>query len=87
MERNNQGDNYPTMKTLAETQFPSIKDDVNGDGTLVYEGWAPLGTATSAAQWKIRQTTKVGTVTTVMAVNNDEYTSVWDNRTTLAYSR
>jgi hypothetical protein len=58
-------------------------DDVNGDGTVVYMGWAEPGSATSASVWQIRREKVSGTVRSVrFADSSTLFVKVWDDRTT-----
>lgn len=55
--------------------------------TVLYVGQAVLGSATSAAFWRMRRITTSGTVTTVAyADGNANFDNVWDNRASLSYS-
>ncbi|TXH08947.1 MAG: hypothetical protein E6R04_09640 [Spirochaetes bacterium] len=52
-----------------------------------YHGWAAIGTATSAASWKICKVTLTGDdAATTWADGNADYDNVWDNRASLSYS-
>ena len=74
-------------------QYPFDKNDLkmraayDGSGNLQYIGYAAPGTATSAAAWQIRKLTySGGDVTQVdFAGSVNDYTKVWDDRTTYAY--
>lgn len=79
-------DAYPVHKTLAEHQPEPIIDVASA--SVTYKGWAPLGTATSAAKWKIIKYNKVGNVTTPQYADGDmNYDNVWDDRASISYSR
>jgi hypothetical protein len=57
------------------------------DASTTYVGWAPAGTATSAASWKVVKIAVAGTVTSKKwADGNKRYDNVWDDRATLTYS-
>lgn len=74
----------------------TILDTLNGlDSTLIdeasntvtYVGKAPVGSATSAAVWRISKITISGTLTTVSWADGDPLAdNVWDNRASLSYS-
>ena len=61
--------------------------------TVTYIGYAPIGTATSAASWLIARVTKAsatspnGVVITEYADGNMAYDNIWNNRAALSYSR
>jgi hypothetical protein len=55
--------------------------------TLIYTGWAELGTSTSDALWRIQRTQKTGNIWyDEWADGNDRFDNVFDNRTSLAYT-
>ena len=55
--------------------------------TVTYTGYAAVGTATSAASWKIKKITVSGTVTSITYADGDtNYNNIWDNRASLSYS-
>lgn len=59
-------------------------DDVNG--TVLYKGWAVIGTENSDAVWKIARYTFTGDDLVVeWADGNNNYDNVWDNRLALSY--
>ena len=57
-------------------------------GLPVYEGFAPAGTATSAASWQIKRNTWTNNQLTAVewADGNTNFDNVWDNRASLSYS-
>jgi hypothetical protein len=57
------------------------------DSSTAYVGEAALGSATSAAVWRIKRISVSGTVTTITwADGNENFDNVWDNRASLSYS-
>lgn len=55
--------------------------------TLSYAGRAATGVATSAAGWRIKEITRVGSQTIVKFADGDtNYDNIWDNRVTLTYT-
>ena len=84
-------EDFPTIKTLEETLPAPMVDEA--DAKTTYYGYAPLGTPTSKALWKIIKVTKTnaaspyGVVTTAYAEGNMDYDNIWDNRAALTYSR
>lgn len=64
-----------------------VYDDVSTTG-YVYFGYAPIGTAQSAAAWLIKKVPTSAGQTTYAAVTNaiPSTTQVWNNRTSLTYS-
>ena len=62
------------------------KIDTNADGNT-YFGWAPPGSATSEAVWKMQRMSVSGTVKTFAWADGDvSMDNIWDNRTSLSYS-
>jgi len=54
----------------------------------IYYGYAELGTATTEPKWKIVKSVVAGNITTTTyADGNMKYDNVWDDRTSLNYSR
>ena len=85
MELNNP-DNHPTHKTLAETNPEPIVDMATP--TVTYFGYAKLGVRQNDAKWKIvRKTINLTITITEYADGNMEYDNVWNDRTSLNYSR
>jgi hypothetical protein len=93
--------NRPYGKKDAQGQLiPSTFDELafRGDDTsgttLTYKGWARIGSATSAAVWKIQKLTydasgNILTITwpqTTAGIATSEYQFIWDNRASLTYS-
>lgn len=62
-----------------------IKVDTTTSTTLVYIGWAEIGTATSAALWLIMRIDKANGADITWA-NAGTPDQVWDNRTSLTYT-
>ena len=57
------------------------------DPVTTYVGYAPLGTSSAAASWKIKKITVSGTQTTVSYANgSSSYNNAWTNRATLTYT-
>lgn len=55
--------------------------------SVIYVGKAAIGSATSAAVWRISKITTSGTVTQIMWADGDTASdNVWDNRASLSYS-
>ena len=85
------------QRVIAETDAPprtgwDHRPDYDGDGNLLYEGWAPTGSATSAAAWVIKgysyDTGKlILTQWATPCVGGDKSLSgaaAWDDRASLA---
>ncbi len=61
--------------------------DLANESTKIYIGWATIGTATSAAFWKIKKITIASSVYTIeWADGNLAFDNVYDNRDSLSYS-
>ena len=74
-----------TSQDISEV-LAMVVDDANGDGSLIYQGWAIPGSLTSAAVWRIRKIVKAGNVTTITwADSNINYDNIYDNRGSLTY--
>lgn len=74
----------------AELEVPYNKevdfDDVND---YIYKGYADVGTATSAAAWRIERTEFIGAdgdVKVRYANNDSGFVHVWNDRTSLSYT-
>jgi hypothetical protein len=57
-------------------------------GSITYVGYAPVGTATSAAAWKIKRLDESGSPELIIlfADGNSNYDNIWSNRAALSYS-
>jgi hypothetical protein len=67
----------PNEKTLID----------EASSTITYVGKAAIGSATSAASWKIKKIETTGTITAItFAGGSGNYTNIWDNRASLSYS-
>ena len=56
-------------------------------GTLIYLGWAGVGSATGSSVWKIQRISITGSITTIAwADGNPQYDNVWENRASITYS-
>ena len=64
------------------------KYDYDVDGNLIYEGWAAVGSATSAAVWSVKKYvySTSNLTSEVWADGNVDSDNIWDNRTSLTYS-
>lgn len=60
------------------------QDDASS--TVSYYGFAKVGSATSAASWKIMKHTKTNPQSILFADGDHEYDNIWDNRASLSYS-
>ena len=71
----------------ASTQF-TTRIDPDANGNPVYIGQAAVGTATSAASWRIRKCVFDGNnnMIAVLWPGDALYDNVWDNRALLTYS-
>ena len=61
--------------------------DLENQATVIYIGWATMGTATSSALWRIK---KIGISSDVYTIEwadgNQSFDNIWDNRASLSYS-
>lgn len=61
--------------------------DLANEATVIYIGWATMGTATSSALWKIKKITISSSVYTMeWAGGAQAFSHVWDDRTTTSFS-
>ena len=62
--------------------------DFSADGLTIYKGEAAVGSAESAAAWRIRKLTlnAESDVTEVWADGDANFDNVWDDRLTIIYS-
>jgi len=84
MPRRNQ--EYETMIRNEPFSYRSAYD---GDGNVLYEGWAVPGSVTSAAVWIIAtheyDASQRITATKWTGTPAADFVSIWDNRTSLTY--
>lgn len=83
---------FPTPGAGTAPPFQPLTEqyDDQGGSNLIYKGWAPLGSATSAAAWTIQKFTYNGSnqlIQTQWAVPTTPYVIyvIWDNRASLTY--
>jgi len=92
-----EGFNIPVAPAINQTQMQeSIEKAVilakpiqvdSTDPNNVYLGYAPTGSATSAAVWLIQKVVTTGADTAILSANgSDAYNSIYDNRAALTYS-
>ncbi len=75
------------VTSFGSTTSEEAKIVDTGDSANFYIGWAAIGTATSAASWKIQRIgISSGVYTYEWADGNADYDNVFDNRAALAYS-
>ena len=85
-------DNLGDTVKAALGDAEALATDSVSDASYIYEGYAPVGTATSAGAWLIRKVPKVAGATNnkklYAAVTNGVVSKiqVWDDRTTLSYT-
>lgn len=73
-------------KITTQTKALALKVDAISD-SLMYIGEADPGVASSAASWRIKKMTIVGTVTAIAwADGNGNFDNIWDNRASLTYA-
>lgn len=73
----------PSALLVEETQGVTLIETV---GQYTYVGRAELGTASSAAAWRIKRIYNNGSeVQVAFADGNASYDNVWDNRASLSY--
>lgn len=61
--------------------FDQMIDDADGDGTVIYVGYAEPGSATSSAVWQITRKKMSGNVTMLrFADSSTLFNKVWNNR-------
>ena len=72
------------IRTNSFTDELIVKLDESLAGTT-YIGFAPLGSATSAATWQIKKMVESAGVTTITFAG-PSFNRVWDDRASLTYS-
>lgn len=76
-----------TSDLVGTVTKPQAEQVDEASATVTYQGWATVGTATSAASWRIRKISKSGNVTSITwADGNATYDNVWADRASLTYS-
>ena len=58
----------------------------SGDSNIEYVGSAPIGSATSAAVWKIKKINYTTGTIILYADGNENFDNIFDNREALSYS-
>lgn len=74
-------------EVIGSPDFQILMDDVTTT-SMTYVGYAPIGTATSAAAWKIKRIDESGTpnTTVVKFATAGASTCIYDNRASLTYT-
>lgn len=82
------GTDYALPVALRQSKAYAQVIAYDGSNNPLYVGWAPPGTATSAALWRVKKLLYTGGLLTsvVWADGNDTFDNVWDNRAALSYS-
>lgn len=78
-------DGRPEAQPVAGEHLAVIADSTTTSG-YTYWGTAKVGTATSAASWRIARTKDDFTEQDKYADGNDDMDNVWDDRASLIYS-
>lgn len=82
----NEKNTAPIVQLLSEA-MPKPIIDASG-GTVIYRGYAPIGTGQKEAGWRIeRETTEGGITITEYPIGDMSYNFVWADRATYEYSR
>lgn len=64
----------------------ALKQIIEDAGSgVTYIGEAPVGAATSAADWRIQKITVSGSTTTITWASS-KFDQIWDNRASLSYN-
>lgn len=75
---------YDSSGNPISTTSKTIIDEASA--TITYIGEADLGSATSAAVWRIKRISVAGSITTIeFADSNANFDNIWDNRAALSY--
>ena len=64
--------------------YPTIRQDYDASGFLVYVGMAERGSATSAAVWRIYRLTYTGSNLTLIQTSLPQ--QIWDDRATVTFA-
>lgn len=82
----NEKNTAPIVQLLADA-MPKPIVDASG-GSVIYRGYAPIGTGQNEAGWRIeRETTADGITITEYPIGDMSYNFVWANRADYIYSR
>ena len=82
----NEKNTAPIVQLLADA-MPKPIIDASG-GSVIYRGYAPIGTGQGEAGWRIeRETTADGITITEYRIGAMCYNFVWADRATYVYSR
>ena len=78
---------YPVYKNFNDLIPDPIIDDVGGG--VVYYGYAPIGSKSTDAKWRIKRVTRSGStlITPEYPDASMEFKFKWSDRTSLTYSR
>ena len=68
------------------TNYAIIIQENSGDVNISYIGIAPIGSATSAAVWQIKELDETTGAVITWCDGNDSFDNIWDNREGLTYS-
>ena len=81
-----ENNNAHIVQLLADA-MPKPIIDASG-GSVIYRGYAPIGTGQGEAGWRIeRETTADGITITEYPIGDMSYNFVWADRATYVYSR
>lgn len=76
------GPHFRKTKVVPE----AVVVDNTSTANVVYVGEAEIGSATSAAVWRIQKVSTSSGISLTWADANEFYDNVWDDRTSLSYS-
>lgn len=83
-----QGPMGPAGPSGGEEDIPYAQQ-VDFEGSIIYKGWAAVGSTTSASLWRIQKIEFVGLdedVIITWADGDSNFDNIWDNRLILSYS-
>ena len=81
------GDFISDSSPLPTTKVHLRKEVDTTNGAVIYTGYAPLTSATSAAVWQIKRITITGALISEEWADGDtSFNNIWTNRAALSYS-
>lgn len=77
--------NIPEVVTIQGEEQRALRVDDSAT-PVSYIGEAPVGSATSAAVWRIKKVDETSGTIVTWADGNSQFDNIWDNRASLTYS-
>lgn len=81
-----ESDPGPAAKKVIDAPTAVRVAEKSGDTNITYVGDAKVGTASSAAEWRIMEIDETSGTVITWADGDEKYDNIWDNRESLTYS-